>query len=67
MCSFGNTWDIHLVNTSKTWDTSCVQPEVVVVEAVVVCGEIMVLMLVLSLLLFWLEGHDTEVIRNLVQ
>ena len=36
-------------------------------EAVVVCGEIMVLMLVLSLLVFWLEGHDTEVIRNLVQ
>ena len=66
MCSFGNTWDIHLVNTSKTWDASSVQPEVMV-ETVVVCGKIVVLMLVLSLLLFWLEGHDTEVIRNLVQ
>lgn len=66
MCSFGNTWDIHLVNTSKTWDASSVQPEVMV-ETVVVCGKIVVLMLVLSLLVFWLEGHDTEVIRNLVQ
>ena len=66
MCSFGNTWDRHLVNTSKTWDASSVQPEVMV-ETVVVCGKIVVLMLVLSLLLFWLEGHDTEVIRNLVQ
>ena len=30
MCSFGNTWDRHLVNTSKTWDASSVQPEIVV-------------------------------------